>query len=64
MPSKILKCSCDSYLGNRAAAQYQNTVYGLGNRVHNPISKEPKGAHWRCSVCNNEKSAALDKKGK
>ncbi len=58
----IVKCVCDNYLGNKAAASYQDMVYGKNNRAHNPIRKEPLGQHWRCTICGTEHSKSEDKK--
>jgi hypothetical protein len=54
----IIKCNCKH--------AYQDATYGAGMRAHNPIVKEPKGNHWRCTVCNVEHSKGGDdpKKGK
>jgi hypothetical protein len=42
----IIACNCKS--------KYQDETFGTGKRVHNPVMKEPKGQHWRCSVCKTE----------
>lgn len=57
----ILKCSCDSYLGNKAGSQYQEITYGPGMRVHVPTTKENT---WRCTICQKEhsKGGSDDKK--
>jgi len=43
----IKKCDCNH--------EYQDKVYGKGNRVHN--EKKPKGTakEYRCTVCGKEK---------
>lgn len=54
----LLKCGgCDSYLGNKSAANFQDRQYGHFMRVHTPITKEPKGAWWRCVLCRKERSS-------
>jgi hypothetical protein len=47
MPSVIKKCSCT---GN-AAADFQDNLYGKGNRVHNTSIKESKST---CTVCGKK----------
>lgn len=49
----IEKCDCKS--------QYQDGLYGAGNRVHNEMFKDRAHIGWRCTVCGKEK---LDKDGK
>ncbi len=51
--SIILKCSCDSYLGNKSAANFQDTKYGHGNRVHNRLAGTD--TKYRCTVCESER---------
>lgn len=44
--SKIVKCTCQN--------EYQDKVYGKGNRVANPVDKSKvngKVQHYRCTVC-------------
>lgn len=65
----IIKCTCTNYLGVKLAAEYQDEKYGKGMRVHTPVSKEPLGHHWRCTICRTEhtKSSSMveeKKKGK
>ena len=43
---KIIKCNCES--------KYQDTTYGIKNRLHNFAAKN---GSWRCTVCGNEKVA-------
>ena len=47
--TKILKCTCQH--------EYQDEIYGKGNRVHNPLKtsqhEQPK---YRCTVCKQEKT--------
>ncbi len=47
--TKIKSCGCKGNPDN--AAQYQNTVYGSGNRVYN-VSYNGKVS--RCTVCGKE----------
>lgn len=55
----ILKCNCTQYLGgSTAGAIFQDERYGKGNRVHNPIVKEPKGSHWKCTICTTEHTSS------
>lgn len=42
---KIIKCSCRH--------EYQDSIYGQGNRAHNTFHKNNGG--YRCTVCNGEK---------
>jgi hypothetical protein len=66
----VLKClNCDSYLGKKEAANFQDERYGRFMRVHTPISKDPKGSWWRCVLCHKERSStdgteAIEKKKK
>ncbi len=48
----VLECGCDGFLGNRAAALYQDTAYGRGMRAHNPTAKEDV---FRCTICEKER---------
>ena len=62
MPTKLLRCSCDGYLGKKQGSQFQEETYKGGLRVHNSISKDNT---WRCTVCQNEKtSGGGDEDGK
>ncbi len=54
MPTELIKCSCDGFLGNRAAAKFQDAAYGAGVRVHNKTAKSD-AAVFRCSVCRAER---------
>lgn len=58
MDTKIMKCDkcCDSKV---KGALYQNEVY-KGLRVFNPCAKDSK--KYRCTICDNEKGVAEDKK--
>ena len=49
--TKIAKCSCDSYLGNKQAAQFQDSFYGEKMRVFNVTNDNKK---MKCSVCARE----------
>lgn len=49
--TKIMACGCDGFLGNKKAAQFQDTQYGEHKRVFN-VTNDSKKA--RCSVCNRE----------
>lgn len=51
--SKILKCTCQS--------EYQDSVYGKGNRVMNPYGKS-QDSGYRCTVCGREGGSATPKK--
>lgn len=43
---RTLPCSCKN--------QYQDKMYGLGQRAHNFAPKKDKaGRKWRCTVCGN-----------
>lgn len=50
----IIKCNCDGYLSSKTGAIYQDNQYGKNMRAHNPLVKEPKGSHWKCTVCGTE----------
>ena len=43
----IKKCTCEH--------KDQDQMHGKGNRVHNPVNKDPKAIKWRCTVCKNER---------
>ena len=45
--TKILKCICKH--------EYQDKVYGTGNRVHNNRSKGKEDDGYRCTVCGDVK---------
>jgi len=53
LPTKIIKCGCDGYLGKRQGSEFQESAYKGGLRVHNSTSKEHT---YRCSVCGIERS--------
>ena len=38
---------------NPPAVQFQDDLYGRGNRVHTPL-KSNTGAKYRCTVCGKE----------
>jgi len=50
---KILKCNCVN--------EYQDSIHGNGNRLHNFSAKN---SNWRCTVCGNDKAATKDVKDK
>lgn len=52
-PSKesIKHCDCTGFKGNDQSAQYQDTRYGSGNRVH----IFSKNGSPRCTICGKEK---------
>ena len=52
MSTIVMKCSCDGFLGNKAAARYQDAQNGAGLRVHNKTTKENT---FRCTVCGTER---------
>lgn len=47
---EIMQCTCRN--------EYQDTVYGKGNRVHNYAMK-PKS--WRCTVCGQVQQGSKKK---
>lgn len=49
--TKIVKCGCDGFLGNKQAAQFQDGKYGDHMRVYN-ITND--GKKMRCSICARE----------
>jgi len=51
----ILPCTCYH--------EYQDKLYGTGNRVHNYArSVLNKGGGWRCTVCSKIKSGNISDK--
>jgi CRISPR/Cas system-associated protein Cas10 (large subunit of type III CRISPR-Cas system) len=46
METKVFHCTCKS--------DYQNEVYGKGNRLFNPKGKGDKVDGYRCTVCGKE----------
>lgn len=50
----IRKCTCTNAHG--AAAEYQDKVYGIQQRVHNPCGGKNRGK-VRCTVCGDVKTA-------
>ena len=56
----ILKCDCqETRKGERAGADYQDTKYGPGRRVHTPATDSQKKRVWRCTICTTERKAIL-----
>lgn len=56
----IKKCDCKSDTTfNKTAANYQNSTYGVGNRVANKA-----GEKWRCTVCGRDIGTIDPKKKK
>lgn len=52
---KIMKCTCTS--------DFQDSVYGKGMRVFNPIGKgKDQGKDYICTVCGKTTSGVLKKK--
>jgi hypothetical protein len=53
----ILSCfRCADNTG--AGAEFQNKVYGSGNRVHNECAKSGTGpVQYRCTICKTERPA-------
>lgn len=52
--SKELKCNCKS--------EFQDELYGKGNRLFNEIGKDQKSG-YRCTVCGKEvKEGGISKK--
>jgi len=47
MSTKIIKCKCEH--------EYQDVVYGKGNRVHNQAGSNDSRPAWRCTVCGDKK---------
>jgi hypothetical protein len=47
----ILACTCIGNEGVLHAAQFQDMTYGIGQRAHNPTTKEDM---YRCTVCGSE----------
>lgn len=46
METKVFQCSCKS--------DFQDEVYGKGNRLFNPKGKGEKIDGYRCTVCGRE----------
>lgn len=46
MEQKIFSCTCKS--------EFQDSVYGKGNRVFNPKGKGEDLGGYRCTVCGKE----------
>jgi hypothetical protein len=46
METKVFHCTCKS--------DYQDEVYGKGNRLFNPRGKGDKIDGYRCTVCGKE----------
>lgn len=53
----IKYCGCTGLLGNNAAAKFQDSKYGIGNRVANYASLK-----YRCTVCNKDIGSVEKKK--
>lgn len=49
--TKISRCGCDGFLGNKQAAQFQDKQYGEGLRVFNITNDNKK---MSCTVCKRE----------
>lgn len=45
--TKIIKCTCHN--------EYQDKVYGQGNRVGNRTKQNANGKDYRCTVCGKSK---------
>jgi CRISPR/Cas system-associated protein Cas10 (large subunit of type III CRISPR-Cas system) len=46
MEAEVFQCSCKS--------EFQDEVYGKGNRLFNPKGKGEKVDGYRCTVCGRE----------
>lgn len=44
--TRIVKCTCKH--------QYQDSLYGIGNRVANEFKTKLSGRGYRCTVCLKE----------
>jgi hypothetical protein len=52
----ILSCfRCKDHTGR--GADYQNRVYGHGERVHNATAVKAGTCSYRCTICGSERSA-------
>lgn len=54
METKVFHCTCKS--------DYQDEIYGRGNRLFNPRGKGDKIDGYRCTVCGKEISDRDKKK--
>lgn len=54
MEQKIFSCTCKS--------EFQNSIYGKGNRVFNPKGKGEDLSGYRCTVCGKEISSNSGKR--
>ena len=46
MEAEVFQCNCKS--------EFQDEVYGKGNRLFNPKGKGEKNDGYRCTVCRRE----------
>lgn len=53
---KIVKCTCTS--------EYQDSVYGKGMRVYNPVGKGSQDAGYKCTVCGKTTGGTSSKSKK
>ena len=56
MEANVFKCTCKS--------EFQDEMYGKGNRLFNPRGKGEKLDGYRCTVCGNEISSSGISTGK
>ncbi len=47
----ILKCTCYHPV--------QDSLYGVGRRVHNKMTRTTSGQKYRCTVCKTERESSL-----
>ena len=52
MEAKVFKCNCKS--------EFQDEIYGKGNRLFNPRGKGEKLDGYRCTVCGREVGTSGD----
>lgn len=55
MTTKIQTCNCTHYMGGKSGAEFQDRLYGAGNRLHNKTGQNGKNPGWRCTVCGDVK---------
>ncbi|CAB4174263.1 hypothetical protein UFOVP1138_83 [uncultured Caudovirales phage] len=54
MTTEIKKCECQQSKNTTGGADYQDQLYGKGNRVHN-CAKNAKGDKtFKCTVCGKK----------
>lgn len=54
----VLGCGCKGVGGTTKAAEQQDAMYGVGQRAHNPTTKENT---FRCTVCGTERTGPSKK---